>query len=445
MKKIFFPMLVCIILISLPYFLNGCQEESTGQNPLTPEPSGAGSTKTFTSAENGSFDYDGFSIVVKNETVPRISGGASGSVLFSMNTSSSIESGIPSVPSGHSVIGKYLKAGPESFYFNIPIQIFFPAAGEPSPQNLVVMFYRPNEQNWKIILPSDIDTAGRRIGIDVFEMGYFVLTKITTTDNSSSDFRQGGCVFDIEEIWTNFILTVNTASLEKPEQLPLFADGFIGRTFSGPVFLGCPEGKTKAIVPQGTITFWVSKTLCQGSDGQVYTYTLPASVTVNDPLEFTGWSTYDAVIYVPFILPPGGSWIPGRPSVAGGGAWPPPTIPFGSGSFQATLTWYNSAGDITDLDLHLYGPDNLHIFWSNRTSANFELDRDWISKTGNAIENIFSTTTQIPSGSFEVKVKHFSGAAKNFNTRVILNGASRNFSGTATSGQEITVYNFNVP
>ena len=440
MRKVF---LYFTIFLFLSLFLNGCEKDSNPVNPGNPNPGGTGATKSFTSAENGSLDYEGFSLVIKTETVPRLQSNASGTVAFSINTSSSIDSGIAGLPAGYSIISKYLKAGPEAFYFNLPVQIYLPASGESSPQNLIVFKYSPNNQEWKIVTTSAIDTAGKRIGIDILELGYFVLAKKLNADNTMSDFRQGGCVFDYQELWTNFILTVNTAALEKPEQLALFANGFIGGTYSGPVFLGCPEGKTKAIVPQGTISFWVSKTLCQGSDPQIYTYSLPASVTVSDPLNFNGWSTYDAVTYVPFTLPAGGTWILGRPS-GGSGSWPPPTIPFGSGTFQATLTWYNSSGQITDLDLHLYGPDNLHIFYQNRTSANFELDRDWTSQTGNAIENIYSTTTSIPSGNYEVKVHNYSGVQKSFNVRVILNGASSNFSGTVSQGQEVTARSFTI-
>lgn len=435
--------LICVITIAASVFLFSCDNSTNPVEPNNPNP-GTGATKSFTSTDKGSFDYDGFSIVIKSETVPRLQNNASGTVVFSMNTSTAMESGIPGLPAGYSAISKFLKAGPEAFYFNIPVQIFFPASNESSPQNLVIFNYSANSQQWKIVSTSAIDTAGKRIGIDVLELGYFVLTKKLSADNTMSDFRQGGCVFDHEELWTNFILTVNTAALEKPEQLSLFANGFIGSTYSGPIFLGCPEGKTKAIVPQGILSFWVSKTVCQGSDPQVYTYTLPASVTVSDPLNFVGWSTYDAVTYVPFSLPAGGTWVLGRPS-GGTGAWPPPTIPFGSGTFQATLTWYNSTESVTDLDLHLYGPNNLHIFWSNRTSPNFALDRDWISDLGNAIENIFSTTNTIPSGNYEIKVQHFSGVTKSFNTRIILNGSSTNFSGSLSSGQEVTVGTFSIP
>jgi len=438
MRKAF---IYSFIIIACVVLMISCNKETDPINPG--DPTGTGATRSFTSTDNGSFDYDGFSIVVKTETIPRLENGNSGTVVLSMNTSASMESGIPAIPSGYSVIGKFLKAGPESFVFNIPVQVYFPAANESSPQNLVVFNYSPDLQSWKIVSSSAIDTAGRRIGVDVLQLGYFVLTKKTTSDNMS-DFRQGGCVFDHEELWTDFILTVNTAALEKPEQLALFSNGFIGGTYSGPIFLGCPIGKTKAIVPQGTIGFWISKRLCQGSDQRVYTYTIPASVTVSDPLNFIGWSTYDAVIYVPFTFPSGGTWVLGRPG-GGAGAWPPATIPFGSGLFQATLTWYNSSESIADLDLHLYGPNNLHIFWQNRTSPDFTLDRDWTSQTGNAIENIFSLNNTIPSGSYEVKVHNFSGVSKNFNTRVILNGASTNFAGSLSLGQEVTVRTFTIP
>ncbi|CAF3810084.1 unnamed protein product [Rotaria sp. Silwood1] len=257
-----------------------------------------------------------------------------------------------------------------------------------------------------------------------------------------SDFRQGGCVFDREDLWTNYILTVKSAALEKPEQLSLFAGGYIGKVYSGPIFLGCPQGKTKAIVPQGVLEFWVSYTVCQGADARVYTYTLPATVTVSDPLNFVGWSTYDAVTYVPFTLPAGGTWVLGRPT--GTGAWPTPTVPYGSGVMQATLTWNNSSGSATDFDLHLYGPNNLHIYYANRSNSDFSLDRDYRTDLGDAIENIYSLRSVMPSGAYTVKVVNYYGPSKSFNARVVLNGASTNFTGTLSVGQEATVKTFTI-
>jgi len=437
MKKLYIFFLPVVLIFSFIYF--GCNK--TEETPVTPTTGGDGSTVSLTSSTSGSLDYDNFSIVVDKGDVPQLSTGADGTVTFSINTSSTIESGVPSIPAGYSVAGKYVKAGPESFTFNAPIQIYFPASSFSSPQGLMVMAYKPELQTWKIVTAAAIDTAKKRVAIDVLTLGYFVLVKSNSADYAS-DFRQGGCVFDHEETWTNYILTVKSAVLEKPEQLALFANGFIGSTFTGPIFLGCPQGKTKAIVPQGTIEFWVSYTYCQGSDTRVYTYSVPATVTVSDPLNFVGWSTYDAVTYVPFLLPPGGTWVLGRPSGTGG--WPAATVPYGSGVFQATLTWTNVSSNYADMDLHLYGPNNLHIYYGNRSNTDFSLDRDWQSTLGNATENIYSLRSVMPTGNYEVKVKNYSGATMSFNVRTILNGAAANFSGSLTNGAETTAKTFTI-
>lgn len=429
-------LILILIFFSLSFIASDCTKE---ENPVSPGgETGDGVTATYTSSTGGTLNHNEFSLVVEKGDVPKLSTGADGTVIFSINTSDNIESGIPNVPAGYTVIGKYLKAGPEAFSFERPIQILFPASGESSPQGLTVLNYSPDTQSWKIVPTSTIDTINKRIGIDVLTLGYFVLTK-NNSMSDASDFRQGGCVLDMQEPFTNFILTVASANPEKPAILGLYANGFIGGVYSGPIFLGCPEGKTKAIVPQGTISFWVTKSLCVGNEVQIFTYTIPASVTVSEPLQFVGWRTYDAIYYVPFTIPPGGSWVAGRP-----GTWPPPTVPFGSGTFQATLTWVNSAGSIADLDLHLYGPNGLHVYYSARTSANFSLDRDWTDPLGNAIENIFSTTPTIPAGNYEVKVKNYRGVTKSFNVRTILNGTSSNYSGTLSENQEVTARTFTI-
>lgn len=438
MKKNYI-LLNILLLISI-LFLSSCEQKN--ENPVDPPTNGGeGATATYTSNDYGTLNYDNFSLVVDRGDVPNLSTGSAGTVIFSLNTSSSIESGVTSVPSGYSVIGKYLTTGPQAFNFAGPVQLYFPASGESSPQNLVVLSYSQTTNEWKIVPTSAIDTAGKRIGVDVLELGYYVLTKRTSVSDAS-DYRAGGCVLDMSEIWTNYILTVKSATPEKPEVLNFYVGGYIGRIFSGPIFLGCPSGKTKAIVPQGVTEFWVSKTVCQGGDPQVYTYSLPASVNVTEPLNFVGWSTYDAVTYVPFTLPVGGTWVAGRPSGTGG--WPTPTQPFGSGTFQATLTWHNAAGDAADLDLHLYGPNNLHVYYGAPSSSNFSLDRDWQSAVGNAIENIFSTTSTVPAGAYEVKVKNYSGVTKSFNVRVILNGSSINYNGSLSQTQEATAYTFTI-
>lgn len=426
--------LLSIYLFASGIFFSGCSED----NPTQPNDpgSGNGSTLTLNSTQQGNLEYDGFRMEVQIGDVPRLQNNNPGTVTFSMNTSASVESGIPPVPSSFTVIGKYLKAGPESFIFSSPVQLFFPASSQPSPQDLTVLRYSESTGDWRIVAASAIDTAQKKIGVDLLELGYFVLAKHNVYD--ASDFRAGGCVYDYQDGIYNYILTVNSVTPEKPEILSLYSGGLIGGTYMGPIFLGCPTGRTKAIVPQGTLSFWVSRSNCQSQQEMIETYSIPASVTVSDPLDFTGWSTYDAVIYVPFVLPSGGSWVQGRPT-----NWPPATQPFGTGTVQATLTWTNTSSSAADLDLHLYGPGGLHVYYASPTSANFALDRDWQSTVGNAIENIYSTTTTVPAGDYRVDVNFYSGASKSFNCRVIVNGNVTNYSGTLSSGS-VTVRTFTI-
>ncbi len=425
------------ILFLLSLLITGCSDDNTTTNPTDPG-SGNGVSQSVTSDQRQTIEFDGFRLEVHTGDVPRNSNGTSGTVTFSLNTASEIEGGVPPVPSGYSVISKYLKAGPESFSFNTPLQLFFPAGSEPSPQDLAVLQYSDATQDWRIIPTSAIDTAGKKIGVDLLSLGYYVLVKQNLSD--FTDFRQGGCVYDCPpEPFMNYILTVQSVSPEKPSILSQYSGGLIGQAYMGPIFLGCQFDRTKAIVPQGTISFWVTRSNCQANPPVIETYSIPAPVTVSDPLVFNGWSTYDAQVYVPFCLPAGGSWIAGRPE-----NWPPATVPVGTGILQATLTWVNTSSNAADLDLHLYGPNNLHIFWQNTTSANFSLDRDWQSQTGNAIENIFSTTTTVPSGDYRVNVAHFTGFAKSFNCRVIVNGSVTNYSGNLGGGS-VDVRSFTIP
>ena len=424
-----------ILIFSVFLFYNGCSEDTT--NNSDPTTGGNGAALTRTSEQSGTLEYDGFRMEIDIGDVPRLQNGNPGTVTFSLNSSASIESGIPPVPSNYTVIGSYLKAGPEAFIFAGPLQLFFPASTQQTPQDLVVLSYSDSTNDWRIIPTSALDTANKKIGVDLLKLGYFVLVKQNLTDQS--DYRAGGCVLDIPmEPFTNYILTCNSVTPEKPEILNFYSGGLVGGTFMGPIFLGCQEDRTKAIVPQGTITFWVSKISCVDNNPQMFTYNIPASVTINDPLVFSGWSTYNAVVYVPFTLPSGGSWVAGRPT-----NWPPPTQPFGTGVVQATLTWVNTSGSITDLDLHLWGPNNLHVYFGAPTSANFALDRDWTTALGNAIENIYSTTTTVPAGQYRVDVNFWSGASKTFNCRVIVNGSVTNYSGTISTGS-VTARTFTI-
>ncbi len=427
MRAKYYLLLILVIPALLVYF-NSCGNDTT----VTPEENGTGTTQSLTSNDQGNISFDGFRMVFPVGTVPTQTNGSAGTVVFSLNSSSSIPTGLPSLPSGYTQIGKFLQAGPENFNFSSTIRVYLPAGSESSPTNLQVMGYFPEENGWKLIPPNfGTESGSHFLMVDVLKLGYFVIVKTPVMDNSSFS-PQGGVQWCSNDGLTFIILTVKSASFADPGIGALIAGGMIGRTFISPNIPGSvfPSDYCRGIVPLGTYEFWVSTRSFNSND--IQTYSLPVSVTVTNSLNWPlGWiyTAADGWTIFGCTLPQGGTWVPGRPT-----NWPPATVPFGSGTVQATLTWTNGSGTEADMDLHLYGPNNLHISWQNTTSANFALDRDWQSQDGAAIENIFSTTTTVPAGTYRVNVDHFSGAAKSFNCRVIVNGNVTNYSGNLQAG-----------
>jgi hypothetical protein len=147
----------------------------------------------------------------------------------------------------------------------------------------------------------------------------------------------------------------------------------------------------------------------------------------------------------------GGVWRGAVPlELENGGVWgtadvvpcpsPSPTIPVGTGQLQATLTWVNTASEATDLDLHLYGPGGLHIYWNNQgPQDNLTLDRDWQTQEGSAIENIYSVGAPLPRGSYRLTVKHYSDndPPKSYTVRFIFQGSSSTYTKNITTGEQV--------
>jgi uncharacterized protein YfaP (DUF2135 family) len=107
----------------------------------------------------------------------------------------------------------------------------------------------------------------------------------------------------------------------------------------------------------------------------------------------------------------------------------------------------NNSSHATDLDLHLYGPNNMHVYYGSRFSADssFQLDRDWLRTFGNATENIFSTRSALPAGSYRVTVKHFSGEPTSYSVRILRSGTVRTYPGSASGNAETEIATFNLP
>lgn len=110
-------------------------------------------------------------------------------------------------------------------------------------------------------------------------------------------------------------------------------------------------------------------------------------------------------------------------------------VSVGSGTLQVSLTWNTTA----DLDLWMDEPDGNRIIYFNKVSATTggELDVDDINGFGP--ENIFYDEAP-PSGTYTVKVDHFSGASPtNYNVTITNNGVTQSYSGSISSNQTVTV------
>jgi len=174
-----------------------------------------------------------------------------------------------------------------------------------------------------------------------------------------------------------------------------------------------------------------------------WTYSLPARATVDRPM-YRNIPSYTApwIGTRPIVLDPGGTWQESATCPR-----PAPTRPVGTGELQATLSWVNISSRTTDLDLHLYGPNNLHIYYANRgPQGNFQLDRDWLRELGNATENIYSVGSPIPRGDYRLTVKLYSGAATSYSVRFLFRGSVRSYSNSISRvGEEQEIVRFTVP
>lgn len=110
-------------------------------------------------------------------------------------------------------------------------------------------------------------------------------------------------------------------------------------------------------------------------------------------------------------------------------------VSVGSGTFQASLTWNTTA----DLDLYVEEPDGTTIAYFNRISSTTGGQLDVDDLNGYGPENIFYEEAP-PSGTYTVKVDHFSGASPtNYNVTITNNGVTQSYSGSISSNQTVTV------
>lgn len=467
--------IIITLLIAFVIVLNSCNDEGTAIN------FGGGNIpngifKDFTTNEAGVLETtDNYGLRVEVQTVPLNDNEQPGNVTFSIEVPVP-DADIPTVaiPSNYRLISKIAKYGPSGFVFAKPVLIWMPAKDEPTPDGLVIIKFDEQNSQWIELPVAGIDSVKRTISAMSFTLGYFALVKNTLVqnnnklDNPLADNKgMGGIKFGamscpVSEVnsyhgpW--FLLTIKTMTYLYPDQSSWYTNRagtntLICATNSTPSdpTSSFPNPPIKWWLPQGTYEIWItaySYSVSGQFHSYYYTYSLPATVTINRPLVSQGWG--DHIGWFSLTIPAGGDWIKSQSRMIPDQlpCWPTPTKTYGTGTFQATLTWTNTQSLHTDYDLHLYGPNNLHVYHGNKTPEGgfFALDRDWLNEYGNAIENIYSLKNQLPVGDYRVTVKYYSGIANNrYSIRIKRPGSMRTYSGAlSTVGQEVEIERFSI-
>jgi hypothetical protein len=362
-----------------------------------------GATETNTATASSSayteLSYNGFRLIAPIQSVSETQSGQDGKIVFSLETTDELPA---SLPAGATQIGQAAKIEPFNFNFATPLTLSLPTGGNNGIENIGVYLFNETTNRWDKIPISGFE-AGRVI-VSTLSLGYFVVV----SENPGAN--PGGICFRHPATETAYFYTLT------------LSNGYI--TYTIPLGNGRPGENTYIpFIPQGTYTVNVAReerSTIYSERTSIEYYTQATTVTVGQPLikgqagsswnEYTGW-TY-------LTLKNGGYWTTGRP-----GYWDAPTVTYGTGKFQATLTWVNSTSSTVDYDLHLYGPNSLHVYFSNERQGCFELDRDWLHAVGNAIENIYSINDDFPKGEYTVKVHLYGGVTgKEFNCRVLYDG-----------------------
>jgi hypothetical protein len=117
-----------------------------------------------------------------------------------------------------------------------------------------------------------------------------------------------------------------------------------------------------------------------------------------------------------------------------------------TGNPQITLFWNNAS----DLDLHIYSPNDCHLYYGNKNCGTGHLDRDanraCISTAETPPENIYWDVNQAPSGTYRVEVDYFQDCNSGptpYTVSVSKEGNVTTYSGTLNNeGDTDTVISF---
>lgn len=359
---------------------------------------GQDETQVVSTSESVTFNRAGFTLTVPRGTVPKKTSGEDGKVAFSVSRANELPTPLPD---GYTMVNAAsIKIEPMNFVFNSPLIMNVPAQGY-NVSELALLHYNEYTNSWENVPFSSINTDGT-VSVSIIELGYFILVKKPESQ------KTGGVHINkrfLDEEYYYYLTLIPTSNMDNDiKRISFAANG------KDVYMANVPLGRYEAVVSREL------RTSLENDSRKIEYSTEYISVNVENVLSsgngdydtFTGWT--EVVL--------GNKWTTGRPNI-----WGTPTPTYGTGKFQATLTWVNSEGDATDYDLHLFGPSEMHVYYSNKQSSSFELDRDWLHESGNAIENIYSINDNFISGTYYVKVNHYGGVTgKRYNCRVIMDG-----------------------
>lgn len=422
----------------------------------------------------------GHQLAIPPGAIPSRADGSPATVNFS------IESGVPlpaPLPSGFSQLGSTTKFGPDGFNFAWPLATALPLPeGNTLFSSPSSMRYDAGQNQW-VRQPGVSYNLGPNdqllSAIDApYNLGYATLALLNASTAIAETAEYQG--YDGAFRWitnscpqgTNaiqpcsyyFVVTSFVAKYPdqqfpiNPDYPPIFRTGWdsTGRpagNSAGSLNPSTPASSTLFHLTQGQWTFCITASEYVIPGGTLplpgkWVYSKPITVNINAQSTYDqvrGWSNIFRLPESEIRLDAANWHEPSAERVCPNPANPNPTRPVGTGDFQATLTWVNTESSMADVDLHLEGPNGIHVYYGETKSpdGSLELDRDWMYGLGNAVENIYSLGP-MPSGEYKLYVMLYRGEPKNYSVRVLQQGQVQTYSGRLeATGQKHDIVRFN--
>lgn len=413
--------------------------------------------QAFTSNQAGVVASGGGHILtVAPRSVPTYQNGTAATITLSVDADATPPQ---APPAWLNIVSPPANFGPDNFAFNFPLTVRLPVAGINDVADLFFLRYNADSGWTRSLLAFDADNPTTAVESTLFTLGHMAVGEYHVS--AAALHPQGGLyvghtLCPIGGMECFYYLTIKSFTPKYADEAP--AGAFVGDVLRlrSNVTGESPE-PTGWLLPQGTYSFCLSalESPLTLSNLKKYTNTNIQTVTINQPYACSFTFTCKTTVNVGGGLSGWGEASDDRPCGMGAGIPPGNPAALGqTGDFQATLTWTNSSASPTDLDLHLYGPNGLHVYFDSKVSSDgsLRLDRDWRSESGSAVENIFQekdgtgVSIAMPPGTYSLRVVHYSGAdGKPYQVRVIRKGTVSNFSGTLSSGGVHELMTFTVP